>query len=173
MNCREVQPRLAGYLDGAIRPQEHVRLHDHLKFCEGCRQQLDRYRLMASHLANVEAVLPPAGLALRIRVRASRERSTWATVADLWARTRLIGQNILKPLAVPATGGLLTAVAVFVLVIQGLLVGMPISRVAADDLPLDLVQPAALESLAPVSGSGYRRQRMAGATPTLCFWKRR
>jgi hypothetical protein len=67
----------------------------------------------------------------------------------LWSRASLISQNILKPLAVPATGGVLTAIAVFVLVVQGLLVGMPLRHVAADDLPLNLVQPAELESLAP------------------------
>lgn len=107
------------------------------------------YRLLASHLANVERVAPPAGLALRIRVQASRERTPWASAVQLWKRAHLVSQNILKPLAVPATGGLLTAIAIFVLVVQGLLVGMPIGRVAADDLPLDLVQPASLESLAP------------------------
>jgi hypothetical protein len=58
-------------------------------------------------------------------------------------------ENILQPLAVPATGGILTALAVFVLVVQNLLVGVPLGGVVPNDLPLDLVQPAQLESLAP------------------------
>jgi len=149
MTCREVQPRLAGYLDGANRPHEHLRLRDHLRSCERCRRHLEQYRLLGSYLANLEVVAPPPGLALQIRVRASKERSRWARATALWSRASLISQNILKPLAVPATGGVLTAIAVFVLVVQGLLVGMPLRHVAADDLPLNLVQPAELESLAP------------------------
>lgn len=148
MNCREAQRCLPGYLDGAIRPSERVRLREHLDSCGNCRRQLDRYRLMATHLANVTAVAPPAGLALQIRVQASQTHSRWAGVSGLWSRAVLISQNIVRPLAVPATGGVLTAVAVFVLVVQSMLVGMPLAG-GPDDLPLNLVQPAQLESLAP------------------------
>ena len=75
----------------------------------------------------------------------------------LWARALLVSQNILEPLAVPATGGVLTAVAVFMLVVQSMLVGMPLGRVEADDLPLNLVQPAELESLPPFPVPGVTR----------------
>jgi hypothetical protein len=61
----------------------------------------------------------------------------------------LISQNILEPLAVPATGGVLTAVGVFLLVVQSMLGGMPAGGVYTNDLPLNFVQPAQLESLAP------------------------
>ncbi len=149
MNCREAQRHLPGYLDGAILARERARVREHLDSCGDCRRDLERYRLLAGHLANIAPVAPPANLAMQIRVRASRQRSPWAALSTLWARATLASQNILKPLAVPATGGVLTAIAVFVLVTQSMLVGMPIGGVARDDLPLDLVQPAQLESLAP------------------------
>ncbi|HKV05968.1 MAG TPA: zf-HC2 domain-containing protein [Candidatus Acidoferrales bacterium] len=149
MNCREAQHRLPGYLDGAIREDDRVRLRGHLDSCGTCREQLEGYRLLAGHLANFEPVAPPPGLALRIRLQASQERSPWDGVRRAWSRVVLVSQNILKPLAVPATGGVLTAVAVFVFVTQSMLMGMPIGGVATDDLPLNLVQPAQLESLAP------------------------
>jgi hypothetical protein len=96
--------------------------------------------------------------------RATHKAMSWGWAGRLWHRALLVSQNILEPLAVPATGGLLTAVVVFLLGVQSMLVGMPIGRVAADDLPLNLVEPAALESLAPfplpgISGPG----RSAGA----------
>jgi hypothetical protein len=50
---------------------------------------------------------------------------------------------------VPATGGLLTALAVFVLLVQNVLVGVPLGGIVPNDLPLDLVEPARVESLAP------------------------
>jgi hypothetical protein len=157
MNCRESQSRLPGYLDGAIPARDRVRLRDHLNSCQECQQQLARYRLLATHLANVQPVDVPAGLAEQIRTQASQMRSPWALVGKWWERALLVSQNILEPLAVPATGGVLTAVAVFMLVVQGMLVGMPIGRVEADDLPLNLVQPAQLESLPPFDVSGIGR----------------
>ena len=148
MNCREAQHYLPGYIDGAVRPRDRAHLRQHLDSCGNCRRELERYNLLAGHMAQVEPVAPPADLAMKIRVMASRKRSAWAGPGELWARFCLMSQNILKPLAVPATGGVLTAIVVFVFVTQGMLVGMP-ARAGADDLPLNLVQPAELESLAP------------------------
>jgi hypothetical protein len=157
MNCREAQRRLPGYLDGAIRARDRVLLREHLDSCHECREQLARYRLLATHLAGVKPVDVPPGLAEQIRMQASQERPPWDFVQRLWARALLVSQNILEPLAVPATGGVLTAVAVFMLVVQSMLVGMPLGRVEADDLPLNLVQPAQLESLAPFPVPGINR----------------
>ena len=60
MNCKQAQRRLPGYLDGAIRAQDHAGLREHLHSCADCRQHLERYRLLASRLANVEPVAVPA-----------------------------------------------------------------------------------------------------------------
>ncbi len=168
MNCRQAQRRLPGYLDGAIRTRDRVLLREHLDSCHDCQQQLAHYRLLATHLAGVKPVDPPPSLAEQIRSRASQVRSPWASVNRLWVRALLVSQNILEPLAVPATGGVLTAVAVFMLVVQSMLVGMPLGRVEADDLPLNLVQPAQLERLAPfpVPGIG-RTDEQAESSPLL------
>ena len=147
MNCREAQHYLPGYMDGAIPARDRAHLRGHLDSCGNCRRELERYHVLASHMAKIEPAIPPSDLAMKIRVQASRQRSAWLYPDELWARFCMMAQNILKPLAVPATGGVLTAIAVFVFVTQGMLVGMP--RASADDLPLNLVQPAELESLAP------------------------
>jgi hypothetical protein len=149
MNCRDARRSLPGYLDGAVRPRDRVRLRAHLEDCGNCRLELEQYRLLAGRVASLEPVRPPANLAMQIRIQASRNASSWTLVSRVWARLLLASRNMLEPLAVPATGGVLTAVAVFVLVTQSMLVGMPIGGVAANDLPLNLVQPAQLESLAP------------------------
>jgi Putative zinc-finger len=148
MNCREAQQYLPGYLDGAVLARHRSHLRRHLDSCASCRRELERYRILASHLATVEPIVPPADLAMRIRVRASHKRSWWSIPAEIWDRALLVTQNILKPLAFPATGGVLAAIAIFLFVTQGMLVGLPVSA-GADDLPLNLVQPAELESLAP------------------------
>jgi hypothetical protein len=149
MNCGEAGRYLPGYLDGTIQSRHHLGLREHLFSCADCRQQLERYRLMASYLANLDALAPPGDLALRIRVQVSEVNSRWLNFDDWYSRARLTFKNILEPLAVPATCGFFTALAVFVLVVQNILVGVPMGGVVANDLPLNLVQPAQLESLAP------------------------
>jgi len=149
MNCDEAGRYLPGYLDDAIPARHHARVREHLSSCETCRDELERYRLMGSCLANIDPAMPPADLAVRIRVQASRLDSGWHSLGRMASSARLVFKNILEPLAVPATGGLLTALAVFVLVVQNILVGVPTSGRVPNDLPLDLVQPARLESLAP------------------------
>jgi len=158
MNCREAQHYLPGYLDGAVMARDRAHVRKHLDSCGSCRRELEKYRVLSGNLAKVEPFLPPAGLALQIRVRASRKRAWWPGLSELWARTRVMSQNILKPLAFPATGGVVTAIAVFLFVTQGMLVGLPAIH-GGDDGSLNLVQPAQLESLAPfpvadITGAG-------------------
>jgi hypothetical protein len=156
INCYEAARGLPGYLDGAIRAGDHARLREHLASCGDCRHELERYRMMATCLANVEASMPPPALALKIRIQASQLPATGLDWSRWWSRARLFFENILEPLAVPATGGFLTALAVFVLVVQNILVGVPIGGVVPNDLPLNLVQPAQLEKLAPFPIAGIR-----------------
>jgi hypothetical protein len=153
MNCREAQQRIPGYFDGAINAADHVRLCEHLRSCGDCREELEQYRLLTSELANLEPVPAPADLAVRIRINALERPSRWSGLSRLWARALLTSQNILEPLAVPATGGILTALVVFALVVESLVMGIPMGKPVPNDQPLNLVQPAALEELAPFSVS--------------------
>lgn len=153
MNCSEAQRRIPGYFDGAIKASEHVRLCDHLRGCADCREELEQYRLLTAQLASLEPVSVPAGLAIRIRVSALENPTRWSGARHLWSRTVLAFQNILEPLAVPATGGILAAVVIFALVVGSLVMGIPMGRPVPNDQPLNLVQPAELEQLAPFSVS--------------------
>jgi hypothetical protein len=149
MNCREAQRRLPGYLDGAMRSGEHAPVRGHMDCCPECREQLESFRRLMICLSRVNPVEPPADLAMRIRVEASRMDPYHPLGLRIWMRVRTVFEEILEPLAVPATGGILTALAVFVLLVQNALVGVPLTGVVPNDLPLNVVQPARLESLAP------------------------
>jgi len=148
MNCRQSERKLPGYLDGGISPREHSLVREHLTTCQSCQLQLERYRRLSVCLANVHAEMPPADLALRIRIRASQHVTPAARLRKAWSTASVTFENFLKPLAVPATGGILTAMVVFVLIAHNVLVGVPVG-IVPNDLPLNLVQPARLESLAP------------------------
>lgn len=153
MTCREAQQQLPGYLDGAIQSLDRARVSHHLDSCADCRTELEGFRKLAVCLANVRPVAAPADLVTRIRVDASRARSVSARIRHGYSRAKLIFENILEPLAVPATGGILTALVVFVLLVQNILVGVPLGAVP-NDLPLNLVQQAQVESLAPFAVPG-------------------
>jgi hypothetical protein len=160
MTCREIGRHLPGYLDGAASSEKHAGVRAHLSSCADCRTDLERYRRLARVLADSTAVAPPADLATRIRVQASRIQVRRESPHRFRDRAWVFFENILQPLAVPATGGFLTAAFVFVFVVQSLFVGIPIGNIP-NDLPTDLIQPARLESLAPfpvpgiVSSSNY------------------
>jgi hypothetical protein len=149
MNCSEAQRRIPGYFDGAINASDHVRLCEHLRNCASCREEREYYRLLTAQLASLEPVATPSDLAVRIRINALEHPSRWSTAGRLWSRSVLAFQNILEPLAVPATGGILTALVIFALVAGSMVMGIPMGRPVPNDQPLNLVQPAELEELAP------------------------
>lgn len=155
MNCQQARRHLPGYLDGAIASQQHFYVRSHLETCADCREELESFRRLSVCLANVQRVDAPADLAWRIHVQASQAGTLSGRMRHAWSRASLIFENIFRPLAVPATGGIVTALVVFALVVQNVLVGVPVGFVP-NDLPLNnglvfssLVQPAQLESLAP------------------------
>jgi hypothetical protein len=167
MNCRQSERQLPGYLDGGITPRQHAMVREHLASCDYCQTQLEHYRRLSVCLANVHAAIPPADLALRIRIRASQHLTPAARLKKVWSTASLTFENILKPIAVPATGGILTALLVFVLVAHNILVGVPVG-IVTDDLPLNLVQPARLESLAPFPLPGSSgNSESTGSAPLL------
>jgi hypothetical protein len=167
MNCYRARQRLAGYLDGAIGASERARLTVHLDSCDDCRKDLNDYRLLVKRLANLERVAAPPDLALKIRMQASFGRSRWLPLTQWWSRVVMVFRNILEPLAVPAAGGIVTALAVFVLLVQNVMVGVPMGGIVPDDLPLNLVQPAQLESLAPFAVPGIAESNQPGSGPLL------
>jgi hypothetical protein len=168
VNCEKVKGLLAGYLDDAIPSgawrDTHVSVGKHLEKCADCRDELGAYQAMSSMMSTVQRPVPPADLALKIRVAAAQRLSEHDLVHYLLrARTRaeLVLKNILEPLAIPATGGFTVAFVVFVIVCQLLGLGAPL-RAGSNDSPTNLLQPARLESLAPFPITGLEESGHAG-----------
>ena len=153
MKCSHVVRKLPGYLDGALPSAEHAVLRQHLETCAACRQEAERYRKLAGLLTQVERPAPPSDLALRIRVVVSQARNEQSWARRMWDRAVLVFENVLEPLAVPATGGTLTSSIVFFLALHSFFAGVPLGAVP-NDLPTNLLQPARLEELAPFAVAG-------------------
>jgi hypothetical protein len=164
MTCEKVHSRLAGYLDDAVatttRPGERNEMRDHLEVCASCRQELQRYRKMSVLLSRMPRAVPPADLAVRIKVAAAQAQSNrdWASRWQRFKdRLELVMENSFRPLTVPATGGLFSAFLMFVFVLHLMLPGITV-QADPNDVPLGLLRPAELISLSDYPG---------GITPEL------
>lgn len=153
MKCDTVRKRLAGYLDGALSGPavtgEHARIGEHLNGCDMCREELQRFRKMAVLLSRVPKAVPPADLAIRIKVAAAQvqQAQSWANRFHQFKdRVEIVLDHVFRPLTVPATGGIFSAVVVFALVLQLMVPGITVQAVP-NDVPLNILRPAELVSL--------------------------
>lgn len=156
MSCKHIRSRLAGYLDDAMAsapgPEDRREIGQHLDGCESCRQELQRYRKLSVLLSRMPRAVPPVDLAIRIKVAASQAQETqgwgrrWQRIKD---RSEILLDNVFRPLTVPATGGLFSAIIVFVFVLHMILPGITV-QADPNDIPTGLLRPAELISL-----SGY------------------
>lgn len=153
MKCNTVRTRLAGYLDGAMageaRSEERGEIRVHLEACAVCRAELQRYRKLGALLSHLPNALPPRDLAIRIKVAAAQARN-YGDLRSRFQRMRdraeILLDNVFRPLTLPATGGLISALLVFVLVFQMIAPGMTV-RAVENDVPLNLMIPAELVEL--------------------------
>lgn len=150
MKCNTVHLKLAAYLDdavtGAAHVQERVQIREHLEGCGPCRGELERFRKLAVLLSRHSPAAPPADLAVRIRVAAAQSKASqdWPSrVRRVRDRAEILLDNVLRPLTVPATGGVFSAILVFVLTLQLILPGTTV-RAVENDVPTNLMRPAAL-----------------------------
>lgn len=151
MTCRTVRRKLPGYLDGALSTREHAAVARHLPSCGECRSELEGYARMAGLLAHADPPAPPPGLSLRIRLAVDHARRD-----TFWRRVRRVAsrmlEDILEPLAVPATGGVAMSLLVSALMLHSLFLGVPLGAVPHDQ-PIPVTQPARLQLLSALPAS--------------------
>jgi hypothetical protein len=159
MKCNTVRTKLAGYLDdavtGAALVEERVHIREHLEGCDICREELQRYRKLSVLLSRVPRNLPPADLAVRIRVAAAQAVPTQdlpSRMRRMRDRAELLLDNVFRPLSLPATGGFFSAIIVFVLVLQLIVPGITV-RAVPNDVPLNILRPAELITLSDYPSS--------------------
>jgi hypothetical protein len=153
MKCPTVRANLAGYMDdaidGAAQVRNRVQVREHLDGCAGCREELERFRKLSALLSRVPRSLPPVDLATRIRVAAAQSPdrqdapSTWSRMRD---RAEILLDNVFRPITLPATGGFVSAILVFVVVLQLIVPGITV-RAVQNDVPLNILRPAELVTL--------------------------
>lgn len=153
MKCHTVKSKLGGYLDDAVvgsaRAVERVEIRQHLESCNVCREELERFRKLSVMLSRVPKNVPPADLIFRIKVAAAQAQQSqgWSSrFRRIKDRAEILIDNVFRPLTVPATGGFISAILVFILVLQTIVPGTTV-RAVQNDVALNLMRPAELISL--------------------------
>jgi hypothetical protein len=151
MDCLQVQWMLSAFLDGRIVESEKRLLEEHLESCVECDARYTNMVAVQAALRAVPVRKVNRQLALSLRSMASREAARRrrrvdfrARVHDLAERVTFWASGLMKPLALPAAGGLATAVLLFMAVMtnfQGI-----ISVPQPGDVPTILATEAQLKS---------------------------
>jgi hypothetical protein len=144
-SCVEIRNHFSDYLDDLCEAEARKSIRFHLAYCESCREELDQWQALQADLRALPRRQVPAEVALRLRVEMSKQTRQ----NPLWAFGVHV-ENLLKPLLIPATGGVLTAVICFCLFMGSYVV--PVSNVP--DVPLQqLITPPRVAALAPMDFS--------------------
>lgn len=140
--CVEIRQHFSDYLDDRCERESLRSIRFHLNYCASCREELEQMQAIQAELQALPRRRVPPELALSMRVHIS-QRVHRRLLRQLWVRC----ENALQPLLIPASGGVLTAIIFF-----GLLMGwqvVPASNIP--DVPLQIVTPPRVRELAPIN----------------------
>jgi len=120
MKCRTAIEKISGSLGSSLPETELQQLRSHISACPECSVAYNEMRQVRGAMRGLGVRAVPPELATRLRVAASRralhqrQRSTLQALASHWAANlRLWTNNLVRPVAVPFAGGLLSAVFLF------------------------------------------------------------
>jgi anti-sigma factor RsiW len=144
MGCQYFEERYSIHLDGALEDWERAELLAHLKICRRCTARLKSMAEMRASLRQLAVPRIPLGLSVQLRVLASHEHARRLTRLDFRARLRtwketagLHFENLMRPVALPLAGGILSALLLFSALVPTLIFRHQVSN----DPPLSFVGP--------------------------------
>ena len=118
MTCWRAKRRIAEYVDRRLPTTERSRVAAHLAECESCSLEFEQVSLVRSTLAELPVALPPASLRAALQVKASQQRRTisrhnGSRFQELLAEWKFRVDQLMRPLTIPATGGILSSFILF------------------------------------------------------------
>jgi Putative zinc-finger len=159
MECSSVKQKVSDYLDDAVSAEERRMLKRHLNGCRQCALESERYSQLRQKLRALPKRMPPGDLTTRLRVVASKVRMESFGGASPWERWRgrveLSLRNLMRPLALPAVGGLCSAIFLFSTLVpmfkSAFAMSGSFAMSASEDVPTMLVTTPTLKYTAPVA----------------------
>ncbi len=142
-------------MDGAGSIEERRAINQHLSACRTCATESQRYRHLRETLRSLPRRTPPIDLVVRLRVAASKARVAGSSGAGRWRswrdRFELSLANLMRPLALPAVGGLCSAVFLFSTLVPTFKSAFALDMSPWDDVPTMLTTQPTVKFMAPVA----------------------
>ena len=118
ISCHTAKRHSAAYVDGRLRADRRSSVVAHLRNCEACASYFEQISQVRIALKTIPERQMPQRLETCLQVIASRQRaevlatrgSHWKAI---WGKWHFRLNELMKPLAIPATGGLLASVLLF------------------------------------------------------------
>ncbi len=158
MTCWNAKSRISAYLDDVLPAAERQALRQHLNACRDCALESREQQRLHQAVGSLPRRIPPSDLALRLRVIASKAR-TEVQGPGRWARFRdrlsLALDNLMRPLAVPAVGGLCSAIFMFSALVPAFMPTYAMAGTASLwDPPTMLITEPMVKYMAPIAFGG-------------------
>jgi hypothetical protein len=157
MTCKSIRGTLWDYTAGSLDETDHASVATHLGECRECDLHRAEVRSLRTGLRSLPEIAVSPMLRTRLKVIASRERSRQALRRDLAARfaelraqLKLLFDNLLRPVAVPAMGGMLASFLCFGVIVDTL----HVHTVWENDIPVGLFTQVMMDDASPFSVNG-------------------
>jgi hypothetical protein len=158
MKCWNAKSRISAYLDDALPVAEGQAMRQHLNACRDCALESREQQRLRQAVGSLPRRIPPSDLTLRLRVVASKAR-TELRGPGRWTRFRnrlsLALENLMRPLALPAAGGLCSAIFLFSALVPTFMPTYAMARTASLwDPPTMLITEPMVKYMAPIAFGG-------------------
>jgi hypothetical protein len=159
MNCESIKSTYDRQLNDGLSEQVRRSVSSHLDQCQECAHYCDDLRFSRSTLKRLPVLAVPKNLTSKLRVLASYDRERRQGAGEFsspWqrylTRARLHLQDLMRPLALPAAGGLLSSVLFFTMLVDTFAVQMP----TMNDIPIGRYTQVRVDSLSPFGFTGCK-----------------
>src|SRR5258708_1981807 len=158
-DCRTIRGSLWEFHANELPASDAASVRQHLAQCRDCELHMLEVKSLSTGIRHLPRVSVSPLLATRLRVIASRERARELYRRDFSGRLResllrirLKFDHLLRPFAVPATGGLLASFFCFASIVNALQLDR---RDGFDyDIPIGFQSEIAIDELSPFSYGG-------------------
>ena len=140
MDCQRVKLTLSALQDGCVVEAERRELAAHLERCSDCSQHWDQLAMIRAAVRGIPKRPVPNHVSFALRAIASHEAEQRRRYTGLSGQVRkfhevssLWAHNLMRPLALPAAGGLASAVFLFSMVMTNF---QGIYRQHSNDVPI-------------------------------------
>ena len=155
VSCSSVRGALWDFTAGTLDSEHSRMVEAHLDECRDCRLHRAEVRSLSTGLKHLPKLMPSPLLRTGLSVIASRERSRQilrrtlaARFAEFRSRFRLLFDNVLRPLAIPAVGGMLASSLCFGVIVDTLQFHPDWK---GDDIPVGYHWQVAIDDVTPFS----------------------